>query len=60
MIIMARRKAKRVKEGYTLAEMRVLTDRMIDESMNRLRKRLRAAWKKQEAVDRRVRHGVIV
>ena len=38
---------KRAKEGYTLAEMRVLTDRMIDDSVERLRKSLRAAWKKR-------------
>ena len=60
MADMKRKKAKKVKEGYSLAEMRVLTDRMIDQSMDRLRKRLRAVWKKQAVADRRVRHGVIV
>ena len=54
---MKRKKAK-ITEGYSLAEMRVITDRMIDESVDRLRKRLRAAWKKAGA--RNVRHGATV
>jgi len=51
---------KRVKEGYTIAEMRLLTDKMIDESAERLRKRLREAWRKRAAEERRTRHGIAV
>jgi len=51
---------KRAKEGYTIAEMRALTDKMIDESTERLRKRLREAWKKRAAKDRRTHHGIAV
>lgn len=48
------------KEGYTLAEMRSQTAEIIEESVARLRARLRAVWKKQEAVGRRTRHGATV
>ena len=36
------------KEGYSLEEVRVLTDKMIDKSVERLRKRLRAARKSKK------------
>jgi len=51
---------KKILEGYTIAEMRLLTDRMIDESAERLRKRLREAWKKQASLERRKPHGIAV
>ena len=54
-------KKKRVvkrKEGYTLEEARALTNRYIDESMERLRMRLREAWKKQAAEEKKIRHGI--
>ena len=51
---------KREKEGYTLEEMRVLTDRMIDDMVDRLRVRLRSAWKKREEERKRSRHGITV
>jgi len=53
-----KRKKKGATEGYSVSEMRVLTNRMIDESVERLRRRLRAAWKKAGA--RNVRHGAAV
>ncbi|MDO8522321.1 MAG: hypothetical protein Q7S08_03475 [bacterium] len=53
-----KRKKTKMTEGYSLAEMRVITNRMIDESVDRLRKRLRVAWKKTGA--RNVRHGATV
>lgn len=36
------------KEGYSLEEVKVLTDKMIDKSVERLRKRLRTVRKKRE------------
>jgi len=51
---------KRTKKGYTIAEMRMLTDRMVDEATDRLRKRLREAWKKRAIIERRMRHGIAV
>lgn len=57
---MKKKKIQKEKEGYTLAEMRALTDRMIDESMDRLRMRLRAAWKKQTVDKRRAPHEITV
>jgi len=56
---MKRKKAK-IAEGYTLSEMRELTNRMVDESAERLRRRLRAAWKRQTKQRARIRHGVAV
>lgn len=38
----------RAKEGYTLDEMRILTDQMIDEMAERLRKRLRSTRTKRK------------
>ena len=52
------KKKKKIKERYTLAEARALTDQYIDESMERLRIRLRAAWKKQAAEKKKIRHGI--
>jgi len=57
---MKRKQAVQRKEGYTLAEMREITNQMIDESAERLRKRLRAAWKKQAEQERRIRHEAAV
>ena len=57
---MKKRKKVTKEEGYTIAEMRVLTDRMIDESVERLRKRLREAWKKRAEQDRKMRHETVV
>ena len=54
-----KRKGAKIMEGYAPDEMRVLTNRMIDDSVERLRKRLRVAWKKQSGV-RDVRHGATV
>jgi len=39
---MKEQKAK--KEGYSMAEMRSMTNRLIGESAERLRTRLRTAW----------------
>ena len=50
----------RAKEGYTITEMRVMTDEMIDEATDRLRKRLKEAWRKRAAGERRARHGIAV
>ena len=41
---MKKNKTLKAKEGYSLAEVRQMTDRLIDESTERLRMRLRAAW----------------
>ena len=53
---------KEIQEGYSSEEMRAITRQMIDESMGRLRKRLRVEWKKQESIGRvsHVRHGATV
>jgi hypothetical protein len=48
----------KIKEGYTLEEARALTNKYIDESMERLRVRLREAWKKQAAEEKKIRHGI--
>jgi len=55
---MKRRGKANVKEGYSLEEARALTKQYIDQSMERLRIRLRAAWKKQAAENRKIRHGI--
>jgi len=62
MADMVRKKAQKVKEGYSLEEMRVLTRKMIDESVERLRKQLRADRLKQKREGRvsHIRHGVAV
>ena len=51
-------KKKKIKEGYSLEEVRILTDKYIDEMAERLRKRLRAARKTRVAERRHIRHGV--
>ena len=56
---MRSRKATK-KEGYSLKEVRILTDKYIDEMAERLRKNLREAWKKQATAKRRSRHGITV
>ena len=48
------------KEGYTLDEVRTLTDKFIDASAERLRNRLREAWKKQDTIRKSSRYGVTV
>ena len=55
---MARKKVQKTKDGYSLEEARVLTDKFIDESMERLRLRLREAWRKQAAQEKKSRHGI--
>ena len=59
---MKKKKAQKKKEGYSLAEMRVLTRKMIDETVVRLRKQLRADRLKQKREGRvsNIRHGVAV
>jgi hypothetical protein len=37
-------KRQKIKTEYSMAEMRSMTDRLITESAERLRARLRAAW----------------
>lgn len=54
------KRGKKIKEGYSLEEARVLTNQYIDESMERLRIRLREAWKKQAAEEKKIRHGVAI
>jgi hypothetical protein len=55
-------KAKEKREGYSLAEMRMLTRKMIDESVERLRRQLRSDRLKQKREGRvsHIRHGVAV
>ncbi len=55
---MKKRHLTKQKEGYTLDEARALTNQYIDESMVRLRLRLREAWKKQAAEEKKIRHGI--
>jgi hypothetical protein len=55
---MKKKKALERKEGYTLDEARALTNQYIDESMERLRMRLREAWKKQATEEKKIRHGI--
>ncbi|MFZ2555608.1 MAG: hypothetical protein WAX57_02105 [Minisyncoccia bacterium] len=57
---MARKKTSKVEEGYTPEEARALMHKYIEESMERLRERLRDAWKAQAAKERRIRHGLTV
>lgn len=59
---MKKKKAQEKKEGYSLDEMRVRTKKMIDESVERLRKQLRADRLKQKREGRvsHIRHGVAV
>ncbi len=57
---MAKKKVPKGKESYSLEEVRILTDKYIDEAADRLRIRLREAWKKQAATERRTRHGITV
>lgn len=59
-ITMKKKKVAKRKEGYTTTEMREITHRMIDESAERLRLRLRVAWKKQASEEKMIRHGVAV
>jgi len=54
------KRKKKIKEGYSLQEARALTNQYIDESMERLRIRLREAWKKQAAEEKKIRHGITV
>ena len=44
IVCMQKKTAHKKKEGYSLEEVRQMTDRLIDESTERLRTRLRAAW----------------
>ena len=62
MMSMAKKRQKTThKEGYTLAEMRNMTRRLIDESVERLRKQIRADQKKKQVSRvRNIRHGVTV
>ena len=62
MIRMKKKKVQGKKEGYSLEEMRVLTRKMIDESVERLRKQLRADRLKRGREGRvsHIRHGVAV
>ena len=49
------------KEGYSLAETRVIMNEAIEQSAVRLRRRLRDAWKKQRAhAEQRGRYGITV
>ena len=57
---MAEVRKRKVREGYTTDEMRVITDRMLKDSVEHLRVRLRAAWKKRDELERRLRHGTAV
>ena len=54
------KKIDREKEGYTIQEMRILTNKYIDEMVERLRKRLREVRKEKAAQRRRVRHEITV
>ena len=47
---MKEQKAK--KEGYSMAEERLMTHRLIDGSVERLRMRLRAAWAQRATQER--------
>ena len=60
---MAKKKQRATqKEGYTLEEMRIMTRKLIDESVERLRKEIRADQlkKKQGGRVSPVRHGITV
>jgi hypothetical protein len=57
-IIMAAK--KKAKQGYSIDEMRAFTDALLRGAVDDLRVRLKAAWKKRAAEDRRVRHGTSV
>jgi len=59
---MKKKQSKKKQEGYSIEEMRVLTRKMIDESVERLRKQLRADRLKQKREGRvsHIRHGVAV
>lgn len=57
---MARKKKQKInreKEGYSPEEFSAAVDEMIEKSAERLRKQLRAAWKKNAA---KRRHGIAV
>ncbi len=57
---MKKKKAREKKEGYSLAEVRIITDTFIDDMAEKLRVRLRGARKARVAVRKRIRHGVAV
>jgi len=49
------------EEGYTLEEMRIMTRKLIDESVERLRKEIRVDLKKKRGGRvSHIRHGVTV
>jgi len=57
---MASKKQAKSKEGYSIREVRSLTSGAVQEAVEDLRARLRAAWKKRAAAERRIRHGTAV
>ena len=60
MTRMKRKKAQKVKEGYSSEELRVHMHAYIKASAERLRKDLREAWKKRASERRNSRYGIAV
>ena len=59
-MMLMKKKMQKHKEGYSLEEVRMLTDKYIDEMAERLRKGLRQARKEQAVAGKRSRQGVTV
>lgn len=53
-------KVKTKHIGHTLAETRAILDKAIDESAERLRRRLRTAWKRQAVAKHQGRYEAVV
>ena len=53
-------KSKKVQVGYSITDTRTIVDAAIDQSVERLRRRLRTAWKKQAGQKQRGQYGVTV